>query len=80
MNIAAAISVIIIAVMFRSLKCNGNKTVLVIGQLESKRREKETAELGIKLAYDVAQNSSDFKEFLGKYAINFSRMDTLVSF
>ena len=79
MNIAAAISVIIIAVMFRSLKCNGNKTVLVIGQLESKRREKET-ELGIKLAYDVAQNSSDFKEFLGKYAINFSRMDTLVSF
>lgn len=79
MNIAAAISVIIIAVMFRSLKCNGNKTVLVIGQLESKGKEKET-ELGIKLAYDVAQNSSDFKEFLGKYAINFSRMDTLVSF
>jgi len=78
MSHTAAISVLVIVLMFKSSECNINKTKLLIGQLESKSSEKETT-LGIKLAYNVSKNSTELKDFLEKYEIEFERWDTHVS-
>ena len=74
----AAISVLSVF-MFGLLECHGNKTTLIIGLLDSaKTTAKETA-LGIDLAYDVAKNSSNFKDFFEKYEIDFKSFYTFVS-
>lgn len=79
MNCAAAISILLILVVSRSLKCTANKTDLVIATLEKKSKYKGPT-TGINLAVEVAKNSSDLKAFLDKYEITIERHFTNVSF
>ena len=74
----AAISVLSVF-MFGLLECNGNKTTLVIGRLESEKAIAKDAKLGIDLAYDVAKNTTEFNDFLEKYEIVFQSNSTSVS-
>ncbi|XP_078368681.1 gamma-aminobutyric acid type B receptor subunit 1-like [Oculina patagonica] len=69
MNSTAAISILVILVVSRSLKCNANKTELVISALERRQTNKATS-IGVNLAIDVAKNSSDLKAFFDKYNIS----------
>ncbi|KAL9978487.1 hypothetical protein ACROYT_G016009 [Oculina patagonica] len=72
MNGTAAISILVILVVSRSLKCNANKTELVITALERRHSNKATS-IGMNLAIEVAKNSSNLKAFLDEYEI---MMDT----
>ena len=68
MNSTAAICALVVVVVIASLKCNANKTELIIAVLE--RRESNTAtSVGIDLAIEAAKNSSDLKAFFDKYEI-----------
>ncbi len=79
MNGTAAISILVILVMSRSLKCNANKTELVITAFE-RRYSNEASSIGVNLAIEVAKNSSDLKSFLDKYEIKIGTYYTTVSF
>ena len=79
MNGTAAISILFILVVSRSLKCTANKTDLVIATLEIKQKYKGPT-IGIDLAIEVAKNSSDLKAFLEKYEITIDTYYTRVSF
>ena len=68
MNNTAAVCALVIVVVIGSLKCNANKTELIIAVLE--RRSGNTAtSVGIDLAIEAAKNSSDLKAFFEKYEI-----------
>ena len=68
MNRTAAISVLAIIVAIGSLKCNANKTELIVAVLEIRPEDKATT-VGINLAIEAAKNSSDLKAFFDKYEI-----------
>ena len=68
MNSAVAVSILVIAVVIGSLKCNDNKTELVIAVLKI-RPENNATTVGIDLAIEAAKNSSDFKTFFDKYEV-----------
>ena len=71
MNSVVAVSILVIVVVIGSLKCNADKTELVIAVLEIRPKDKATT-VGIKLAKEAAKNSSDFKAFFDKYEIDIS--------
>ena len=78
MNSTAALSILVILVVSTSLKCNAaNKTKLLISSLTKKSKDKATT-IGIDLAIEVAENSSDLKDFLGKYEIKMGSFPTEV--
>ena len=66
MNSVVAISVLVIVVAIGSLKCNANKTKLIITVLKRKSEDKATT-VGIDLAIEAAKNYSDLKAFFDKY-------------
>ena len=68
MNRTAAISALAIIVAIGSLKCNANKTELIVAVLEVHPEDKATT-VGINLAIEAAKNSSDLKAFFDKYEI-----------
>ena len=68
MNRTAAISVLAIIVAIGSLKCNANKTELIVAVLKIRPEHKATT-VGINLAIEAAKNSSDLKAFFDKYEI-----------
>ena len=59
------------------LKCYGNKTIIAIGNLVTRDTEGPIKK-GFELALDVANNSSEFKEFFGKYDIQIFTLNTHV--
>ena len=68
MNSVVAISILVIVVVIGSLKCNANKTKLIVSVLERRSTNKATS-VGINLAIEAAKNSSDLKAFFDKYEI-----------
>ena len=76
MSSTAVISFLGIVLVFGSLKCNANKTDLYILQMV---QSDTTVCRGMKLAYNVAKNSSSFKSFFEKYEIKMNCSSTLVS-
>ena len=68
MNSTAAISTLVILVVIGSLKCNANKTELIVAVLETRTADKATS-IGINLAIEAAKNSSDLRAFLDHYEI-----------
>ena len=68
MNSVVAISTLVAVVVIGSLKCNGDKTDLIVAVLE-RRSEDKAIDFGIKLAIETAKNSSDLKAFFDKYEI-----------
>ena len=76
MSSTAVISFLGIVLVFGSLKCNAYKTDLSILQMV---RSDMTVCRGMKLAYNVAKNSSSFKSFFEKYEIKADCTFTLVS-
>ena len=68
MNSVAAVSILVIVVVIGSLKCNANKTDLIVTALEVQPKDKATT-VGMRLAIEAAKNSSDFKPFFDKYEI-----------
>ena len=80
MNGSAALSILVILVVSTSLKCNAaNKMKLLISSL-TKKSKNNTTTMGIDLAIEVAKNSSDLKDFLGKYEIKVDTFATEVCF
>ncbi len=75
----AAIFMLVILVVSRSLKCNANKTELVITALDESPSNKATS-IGMNLAIEVAKNSSDLKGFLDEYEIMMDTYYTRVGF
>ena len=59
------------------LKSYGNKTSITIGNLVTRDTEGPTKK-GFELALDVANNSSEFNEFFGKYDIQLFTLNTHV--
>ena len=76
MSSTAVISFLGIVLVFGSLKCNANKTDLYILQMV---QSDTTVCRGMKLAYNVAKNSSSFKSFFEKYEIKMNYPSILVS-
>ena len=74
----AAIFVLVVF-MFGLSGCNVNKTIILIGKLDSNLTTKELTGLGVDLAYEVAKNSSMFKDFFKNYEITFKPLVTNVS-
>jgi len=68
MNSTAVISALVIVVVIGLLKCNANKTKLIVAVLERRSTNKATS-VGINLAIEAAKNSSDLKAFFDKYEI-----------
>ena len=68
MNSAVAISALAIILVTGSLKCNANKTELIVTVLERRSTNKGTS-VGINLAIEAAKNSSDLRAFFDKYEI-----------
>ena len=68
MNSKAGISVLAIIVAIGSLKCNANKTKLIVTVLKIRSKDKATS-VGINLATEAAKNSSDLKAFFDKYEL-----------
>jgi len=68
MNSTAVISALVIVVVIGLLKCNANKTKIIIPVLERRLTNKATS-VGINLAIEAAKNSSDLKAFFDKYEI-----------
>ena len=68
MNGTVAISALVIVVVIGSLKCDANKTALIVAVLERRSSDRATS-IGIKLAIEVAKNSSHLKAFHDKYEI-----------
>jgi len=68
MNSVVAISILVIVVVIGSLKCNANKTKIIIPLLERRLTNKATS-VGINLTIEAAKNSSDLKAFFDKYEI-----------
>lgn len=68
MNSTAAISTLVILVVIGSLKCNANKTELIVAVLQNREGDQATS-IGINLAIEAAKNSSDLKAFLDHYEI-----------
>jgi len=68
MNSVVAIFILVIVVVIGSLKCNANKTKLIVSVLERRSTNKATS-VGINLAIEAAKNSSDLKAFFDKYEI-----------
>ena len=68
MNSTAVISALVIVVVIGSLKCNANKTKLIVVVLE-RRSTNKASSVGINLAIEAAKNSPDLKVFLDKYEI-----------
>ena len=68
MNSTSAICTLVIVVVMGSLKCNADKTKLIVAALERSKENKATS-LGIDLAIEAAKNSSDLEAFLVKYEI-----------
>ena len=66
MNSVVAISILVIVVVIGSLKCNANKTELIITVLKIRSEDKATT-VGINLAIEAAKNYSDLKAFFDKY-------------
>ena len=64
----ATISALVIVVVIGSLKCNGDKTKLIVAVLD-KRFSNRATSVGIDLAIEAAKNSSDLKAFFNKYEI-----------
>ena len=62
-----------------SLKCNADKTELIIGSLERSEDKDRGVQLGITHAIHVAKNSSSLKDFLKKYEIRIVSYHTRVS-
>ena len=63
-----AIITLVVVVVIGSLKCNANKTELIVSLLE--RREEDTAtSTGVKLAIEAAKNSSDLIDFFDRYEL-----------
>ena len=76
----AATSILVILVVSTSLKCSAaNKTKLLISSL-TKTSKDNTTTIGIDLAIEVAKNSSDLKDFLGRYEIRMGSFATEVCF
>ena len=68
MNSTAAISVFAVIVAIGPLKCNANKTKLIVTLLKIRSEDKATS-VGIDLAIEAAKNSSDLKAFFDKYEL-----------
>ena len=62
-----------------SLKCDANKTELIIGSLEISEDKDKGVQLRITTAIHVAKNSSSLKDFLEKYEIRIISYYTNVS-
>ena len=69
MNSTAVISALVIVVVIGLLKCNANKTKLIVAVLERREARDKAASVGINLAIEAAKNSSDLKAFFDKYDI-----------
>ena len=73
----ATISALVIVVVIGSLKCNADKTKLIVAVRFSNR----VTSVGIDLAIEAAKNSSDLKDFFNKYEIvTYGRHFTKVRF
>ena len=59
---------VLFVLTFGSLKCHGNKTVLVLGTLDTLSKSNLT-DLGFNLALNVSKNNSKFNSFFEKYDI-----------
>jgi len=68
MNSTTTITALVIVLVIGSLKCNADKTKLIVAVLERRRSDKATS-VGIDLATEAAKNSSDLKAFFNKYEI-----------
>jgi len=69
MNSTAVISALVVVVVLGLLKCNANKTKLIVAVLERREARDKAASVGIDLAIEAAKNSPDLKVFLDKYEI-----------
>ena len=68
MATTATISALVIVVVIGSLKCNADKTKLIVAVLDRRSSNKATS-VGIDLAIEAAKNSTDWKAFFNKYEI-----------
>lgn len=70
MKSEAAFFTLVMLLAVVSLNCNANRTELFIPSLLRTNHSVNSIELGIQLAIEAAENSSDFRDFLNKYKIN----------
>lgn len=68
MNSVVAFSILVIVMVIGSLKCNANKTDLVVAVLEVRARDKATT-VGTNLSIEAARNSLDLEALFDKYEI-----------
>ena len=68
MNGVVAIITLVGVVVIGSLKCNANKTELIVSLLERRSKDNATS-IGVKLAIEAAKNSSDLIDFFDRYEI-----------